>query len=377
MKLMHLSDLHLGKRLNEFSLHEDQAYILHQIIQLARDERPDGILIAGDLYDKPVPPAEAVGLLDRFLSDLAATGAQVFVISGNHDSAERLSFGSGLMQRSGVHIAPVYHGEVRPFTLEDAYGPVDVYLLPFIKPVHVRACFPDEEIASYTDAMACAIRHMNVDPGRRSVLVTHQFVTGGVRCESEEVNVGGADNVNAEVFAPFDYVALGHLHGAQQIGLRIRYCGTPLKYSFSETRQQKSVTMAELGPKGDLTLRTLPLVPLREMREIRGDYMTLTSRAFYQQQDTDAYLHLTLTDEEDVPDAAARLRVIYPNLMKIDYDNARTRAAADFSGGAPEDRRSPAELFEDFYALQNGQPMSDVQRAYVLRLLENLMEEER
>lgn len=377
MKLMHLSDLHLGKRLNEFSLHEDQAYILHQIIQLARDERPDGILIAGDLYDKPVPPAEAVGLLDRFLSDLAATGAQVFVISGNHDSAERLSFGSGLMQRSGVHIAPVYHGEVRPFTLEDSYGPVDVYLLPFIKPVHVRACFPDEEIASYTDAMACAIRHMNVDPGRRSVLVTHQFVTGGVRCESEEVNVGGTDNVNAEVFAPFDYVALGHLHGAQQIGGRIRYCGTPLKYSFSEARQQKSVTMAELGPKGDLTLRTLPLVPLREMRELRGDYMTLTSRAFYQQQDTDAYLHLTLTDEEDVPDAAARLRVIYPNLMKIDYDNVRTRASADFSAGASEDRRSPAELFEDFYALQNGQPMSDVQRAYVLRLLERLTEEER
>lgn len=377
MKLMHLSDLHLGKRLNEFSLHEDQAYILHQIIQMARDERPDGILIAGDLYDKPVPPAEAVGLLDRFLSDLAATGAQVFVISGNHDSAERLSFGSGLMQRSGVHIAPVYHGEVRPFTLTDAYGPVDVYLLPFIKPAHVRACFPDEEIASYTDAMSCAIRHMNVDPGRRSVLVTHQFVTGGVRCESEEVNVGGADNVNAEVFAPFDYVALGHLHGAQQIGARIRYCGTPLKYSFSEARQQKSVTMAELGRKGDLTLRTLPLVPLREMRELRGDYMTLTSRAFYQQQDTDAYLHLTLTDEEDVPDAAARLRVIYPNLMKIDYDNARTRATADFSVGAQEDRRSPAELFEDFYALQNGQPMSDVQRAYVLHLLENLMEEER
>ncbi|MDY4138759.1 MAG: exonuclease SbcCD subunit D [Eubacteriales bacterium] len=377
MKLMHLSDLHLGKRLNEFSLHEDQAYILHQIIQITREEQPDGILIAGDLYDKPVPPAEAVGLLDRFLSDLAATGAQVFVISGNHDSAERLSFGSGLMQYSGVHIAPVYHGEVRPFTLTDAYGPVDVYLLPFIKPVHVRACFHDEEIASCTDALACAIRHMNVDPTRRNVLVTHQFVTGGVRCESEEVNVGGADNVNAEVFASFDYVALGHLHGAQQIGERIRYCGTPLKYSFSEAQQQKSVTMTELGPKGDLTLRTVSLVPLREMRELRGDYMTLTSRAYYQQQDTDAYLHLTLTDEEDVPDAAARLRVIYPNLMKLDYDNARTRASADFSSGAPEDRRSPAELFGDFYALQNGQPMSEVQRAYVLRLLERLTEEER
>ncbi|MGN1019838.1 MAG: exonuclease SbcCD subunit D [Aristaeellaceae bacterium] len=377
MKLMHLSDLHLGKRLNEFSLHEDQAYILHQIIQMAREERPDGILIAGDLYDKPVPPAEAVGLLDRFLCDLADTGAQVFVISGNHDSAERLSFGAGLMQRSGVHIAPVYRGEVRPFTLEDEYGPVDVYLLPFIKPVHVRACFPDEEIASYTDAMDCAIRHMNVDPGRRSVLVTHQFVTGGVRCESEEVSVGGADNVNAEVFAPFDYVALGHLHGAQSLGERIRYCGTPLKYSFSEARQHKSVTMVELGGKGSIALRTLPLTPLREMRELRGDYMTLTSRAFYSGQDTDAYLRLTLTDEEDVPDAAARLRVIYPNLMKLDYDNARTRAISDVSAGAAEDDRSPAALFEEFYALQNGQPMSGVQRDYVLRLLERLTEEER
>ena len=377
MKLMHLSDLHLGKRLNEFSLHEDQAYILHQITQIAREERPEGILIAGDLYDKPVPTASAVGLLDRFLSDLAATGAQVFVISGNHDSPERLSFGAGLMQHSGVHIAPVYHGEVRPFTLTDAFGPVDVFLLPFIKPVHVRACFPDEEIATYTDAMDCAIRHMNVDPGRRSVLVTHQFVTGGVRCESEEVNVGGADNVSAEVFAPFDYVALGHLHGAQSIGERIRYCGTPLKYSFSEARQQKSVTMAELGAKGSIALRTIPLTPLREMRELRGDYMTLTSRAFYSQQDTSAYLHLTLTDEEDVPDAAARLRVIYPNLMKLDYDNARTRALSDVSMGAVEDRPSPAALFEDFYARQNGQPMSDIQRDYVLRLLERLTEEER
>ncbi|MGN0745207.1 MAG: exonuclease SbcCD subunit D [Aristaeellaceae bacterium] len=376
MKLMHLSDLHLGKRLNEFSLHEDQVYILHQVTQMAREERPDGILLAGDLYDKPVPPAEAVGLLDRFLSDLADTGAQVFVISGNHDSAERLSFGSALMQRSGVHIAPVYHGEVRPFTLTDEFGPLDVYLLPFIKPAHVRACFPEEEIVSCTDAMACAIRHMPINPVRRNVLVTHQFVTGGVRCDSEEVNVGGADNVSAEVFAPFDYVALGHLHGAQQLGGRIRYCGTPLKYSFSEARQRKSVTMAELGAKGDVTIRTLPLAPLREMLELRGDYMTLTSRAFYSQQDTSAYLHLTLTDEEDVPDAAARLRVIYPNLMKLDYDNTRTRAMADFSMGVQAEERSPAELFGDFYALQNGQPMSEVQRDYVLKLLERLKEEE-
>ncbi|MGN0777566.1 MAG: exonuclease SbcCD subunit D [Aristaeellaceae bacterium] len=376
MKLMHLSDLHLGKRLNEFSLHEDQVYILQQIVQLAQTEKPDGILIAGDLYDKPIPPAEAVSLLDWFLSALVETGAQVFVISGNHDSAERLAFGSALMRHSGVHMAPVYHGDVRPMTLTDAYGCVDIFLLPFVKPVHVRACFPEEEILSYTDALDCAIRHMPLDPARRNVLVTHQFVTGGMRCDSEEVSVGGTDNVNAEVFAPFDYVALGHLHGAQNIGEGIRYCGTPLKYSFSETHQQKSVTMVELAAKGNMTLRTIPLTPLREMRELRGDYMTLTSRAFYQQQDTDAYLRITLTDEQDVPDAAARLRVIYPNLMKLDYDNTRTRTASDCSDGVQAEQRSPAELFEDFYTLQNGQPMSDVQRSYMHQLWEHLMEGE-
>lgn len=374
MKLMHLSDLHLGKRLHEFSLHEDQAYILHEILSIAKSEKPDVVLIAGDLYDKPVPPTESVALLDHFLSDLVQLKTTVLIISGNHDSAERLSFGSRLMADSGVHMAPVYHGEISPLTLEDENGPVDFFLLPFVKPAHVRRFYPDESIESYTDALDCVIRHMPICRDRRSVLVTHQFVTGSARCDSEEINVGGTDNVDAQVFDPFDYVALGHLHAPQNISSsRIRYCGTPLKYSFSEANQTKSVTIVDMKAKDSIDVRTIPLIPLRNMIELRGTYMTLTSRDFYQDFDRSAYIHITLTDEDDVPDAAARLRTIYPNLMKIDYDNMRTRTEADFSSGA-EAERDPLTLFDDFYQMQQGRPMSDIQRDYVARLLERLTE---
>ena len=376
MKMMHLSDLHLGKRLHEFSLHEDQAYILHEILRIAGEEKPDAVLLSGDLYDKPVPPTEAVALLDSFLSSLARLGIQVFMISGNHDSAERLAFGSRLMDESGVHVSSVYHGKIDSFTLQDEYGPVDFFLLPFVKPVHVRRYFPEENIDTYTDALACAIKHMQIDTNRRNVLLTHQFVTGSTRSESEEINVGGSDNVDAIVFEPFDYVALGHLHAPQNVGTeRIRYCGTPLKYSFSETKHQKSVTMIELKDKGELALRLIPLVPLHDVIDIRGDYMTLTSRAFYSTIDTGAYIRIILTDEEDVVDAAERLRSIYPNLMKIDYDNTRTRTYSDLSNGA-ETERTPMELFDDFFQLQNGQAMSENQKTYILHLLDKIMEGE-
>lgn len=376
MKLMHLSDLHLGKRLHEFSLHEDQAYILEQILRIAQEEKPDAVLIAGDLYDKPVPPAESVGLLDHFLSALSQICSCVLVISGNHDSAERLSFGANLMSGSGVHISPVYHGYVEPITLSDALGPVDFYLLPFIKPAHVRRFYPDDSAETYTEAIACAIRHMPIRTDRRNVLVTHQFVTGSQRCDSEEINVGGTDNVDAAVFAPFDYVALGHLHGPQQAGAaNIRYCGTPLKYSFSELHQRKSVTFIDMQEKGNVQFRTVLLMPLRDLMELRGDYLTLTSRVYYEKLDTSAYMHIILTDEDDVVDAAARLRTVYPNLMKIDYDNARTRASADLTTGADVER-SPIDLFNDFYQQQNGQPMSEIQQSYVTQLLERLQEVE-
>lgn len=376
MKFLHLADLHLGKRVNGFSMLEDQAHILRQILAILDDEQPDGVLIAGDVYDKSVPSVEAVGLLDGFLTELRARGVQVLLISGNHDSPERLAFGGRVMDSCGIHISPVYDGALAPVTLHDEFGPVHVWLLPFVKPAHVRRWFPDADIESYTDAVAEAVAHMDIDTAARNVLVTHQFVTGGTRSGSEELSVGGTDNVDSGVFAPFDYVALGHLHGAQHIGCEtIRYAGSPLKYSFSEARQHKSATVVTLGEKGNVQVRTAALTPLRELREIRGSYDELTARSFYEHTTYRSdYLHLILTDEQDVFDAMSRLRTIYPYLMTLDYDNARTRAAGGMSVPAETERRTPLELFEALYQRQNHQPMSEVQREYIAQLMEQIME---
>lgn len=375
MKLIHLSDLHLGKRVNDISMLDDQKYILEQILHILDAEQPDAVLIAGDVYDKTVPSAEAVELLDSFLYRLSRRNLQVFVISGNHDSPERLAFGSRLMDGTGIHISPVYDGKLQPITLQDSHGCVHFYMLPFVKPAHVRRFFPEETIETYTDAVRVAIKHMDVDASCRNVLLTHQFVTGASRCESEELSVGGSDNVDAAVFTPFDYVALGHIHGPQNIiPGKVRYCGTPLKYSFSECSHKKSVTVAELGEKGDVQIRTIPLVPQRDMREVRGSYLELTAKQNYIHSATEDYLHIILTDEEDIPEAVGRLRVIYPNLMKLSYDNTRTRSHSVIGSVQEIQSKSPLELFCELYELQNNQPMSDIQKTFTRELMESIWE---
>lgn len=376
MKLIHLSDLHLGKRVNEISMLEDQEHILTQIIQIIDGEQPDAVLIAGDVYDKSVPSAEAVTLFDDFLCRLAKRRLPVLIISGNHDSPERLAFGGRLMERAGVYLSPVYSGSVSPVTLSDEHGEVCFWLLPFLKPSHVRRFFPDETVESYTDAVRTAIRHMAIDTAARNVLLTHQFVTGAQTCESEELSVGGSDNVDASVFDCFDYVALGHLHGPQNIvgSNRIRYCGTPLKYSFSEANHYKSVTVVELGVKGELQVHTIPLTPRHNLREISGTFDELTDRAYYSATVTDDYLHIILTDEEDVPEALGRLRVIYPNIMSLSYDNTRTRSSQVIGSAVQVKSRSPLDLFEELYQLQSNQPMSEVQRTFTQELIESIQE---
>lgn len=376
MKLIHLSDLHLGKRVNEISMLEDQEHILTQIIQIIDGEQPDAVLIAGDVYDKSVPSAEAVTLFDDFLCRLAKRRLPVLIISGNHDSPERLAFGGRLMERAGVYLSPVYSGSVSPVTLSDEHGEVCFWLLPFLKPSHVRRFFPDETVESYTDAVRTAIRHMAIDTAARNVLLTHQFVTGAQTCESEELSVGGSDNVDASMFDCFDYVALGHLHGPQNIvgSNRIRYCGTPLKYSFSEANHYKSVTVVELGVKGELQVHTIPLTPRHNLREISGTFDELTGRAYYSATVTDDYLHIILTDEEDVPEALGRLRVIYPNIMRLSYDNTRTRSSQVIGSAVQVKSRSPLDLFEELYQLQNNQPMSEVQRTFTQELIESIQE---
>ena len=375
MKFIHLSDLHIGKRVNEFSMLEDQKYILKKILTIINEEKPDGILIAGDVYDRSVPSEEAMRVWDDFLILLAEKKVPVFAISGNHDSAVRFADHSALVESTGIHLSPVYDGHTAGYTLEDDFGPVHIYLLPFVKPATVKAVFPEETIEDYTDACRVAISHMEVDDSERNVILAHQFVTGAARCESEEVVVGGLDNVSASVFDPFDYVALGHIHGKQSIGREtLRYCGTPLKYSFSEKDHQKSVTVAEMGKKGEVSIREVPLVPLHDLREIRGTYNELVSKSFYEGTATDDYIHAVLTDEEDVIDAMAKLRIIYPNLMKLSYDNKRTRSRQEITDAGDVEKKSPMELFAEFYEKQNNQEMSEEQKKFVMKRIEEIWE---
>ena len=417
MKFIHLADLHIGKRVNAFPMLEDQRYILKQILTILREEQPDGgVILAGDIYDKAIPSAEAVELFDEFLTRLAALQIRVFIIAGNHDSPERIAFGNRLLDRSGIYLSPVYDGHVKRITCPDTASsvtlstanavdqhadtrpaasaaatasasscpPVDVYLLPFLKPANVRRFYPEETIESYTDAMRVAIAHMDIDPTHRNILVTHQFVTGASRSDSEDISVGGTDNVDASVFAPFDYVALGHLHGPQQMGEEggpiIRYAGTPLKYSFSEARHHKSVTVVEIGEKKadgvvDVCIGTRELRPLHDMREIRGSYEELTLRANYEGTATDDYIHATLTDEIEVSDAARHLQVIYPNLMKLDYDNARTRGQGNERLELEQlEEKSPLDLFSELFEKQNHKDMTEEQARYVQAQMEKIWE---
>ena len=374
MKLMHLSDLHLGKRVNEFSMLEDQTYILNKIIHIIDEEQPSGIILAGDIYDKPIPPAEAVELFDDFLYKLSQRELNVFIISGNHDSAERISFGSRLFDKAGIHLSPVYNGNISPIELSDDFGKINIYMLPFIKPVHVRRYFPDEEISSYTDAMSIVINNMHIDTDARNILVTHQFVTGSSRTESEDISVGGSDNVDASVFKDFDYVALGHIHRSQSCGSEyIRYCGTPLKYSFSEANDTKSITVIDIKEKGNIKLDFIPLTPLRDMVEIKGKYNEIMLKDFYEGSTLrNDYLHITLTDEDDIQDVITKLRVVYKNIMKLDYDNQRTRNSAEINLINDMESKSPLELFDIFYESRNGQHLNDIQKDFMKNIIEDI-----
>lgn len=376
MKLIHLSDLHLGKRVNEFSMLEDQEYILTKVINIIDEQKPDGVIIAGDVYDKSVPSAEAVELFDDFLVRLAKRNLKVFVISGNHDSAERIAFGGRLMDKSGIYMSPVFGGKVEPITLKDNFGDVNIYMLPFIKPSHVRRFYSENEIVTYTDAVKTVIDSMEINVSKRNILITHQFVTGAVRSESEDISVGGTDNVDASVFEGFDYVALGHIHRSQKCGSDyIRYSGTPLKYSFSEANDKKTVTVMEMNDKGNTSLDFIPLIPKRDMVEIKGTYDELTLKSFYENTTyQDDYIHITLTDEEDIPDVLTKLRVIYKNIMKLDYDNKRTRTMNEIDGAENVKEKTPFEHFSEFYELQNGQPLSDEQTEFVSDIIEQLWE---
>lgn len=373
MKFAHIADLHIGKRVHDFSMLEDQRYILDQMLGIFEEQCVDGVLIAGDVYDKVVPSAEAVQLFDEFITKLANLKIPVYMISGNHDSAERLSFGAKLFESSDIYISQVYDGNVKKIGLEDEYGLVNVYLLPFLKPATVRHVLQRDDIESYEDGVMAALQECEVDASQRNILVAHQFVTGADRCDSEEASVGGLDNVSAEVFDKFDYVALGHIHRPQKMGREtLRYSGTPLKYSFSEVEHKKSVTIVELSEKGNVQIDTVPLVPLRDMRKVRGTYMEVTAKESYTAENKMDYLQITLTDEEDVPGALQKLRTIYPNLMRLEYDNKRTRENREVQAVEAQEQKSELELFGEFYELLNNEPMKEEQTEFMEKMIQDL-----
>ena len=374
MRLFHLSDLHLGKRVNGYSMIEDQTYIIKCILNSIDEYKPDAVIIAGDVYDKSIPATEAVELFDDFLVSLSQRNVRVFIISGNHDSPERLAFGNKLIDSTGIHISSVYNGNIGSFEMEDEYGKVRFFLLPFIRPSNVRRFFPEEEISSYTDAVRIALSAAAPDISSRNVMIAHQFITGASVSESEEISVGTVENVDASVFDGYDYVALGHIHGPQRVSRdTVRYCGTPLKYSFSEANHKKSITCVELKEKGNISISTIPLSPLRNLVELRGTYEKLMEKSFYENTTySNDYVHITLTDEDDIPEVVSKLRVVYKNLMIVDYDNKRTRHKSVISGTDQIEKKMPDELFSDFFREQNGYDMSEEQTEIVKNLIEKI-----
>ena len=352
MRFLHLADLHLGKQMNDISLLEDQKAMLCRILALADAEEADAVLIAGDVYQRSMPQAEAVALFDFFLTELSKRGLPVLVISGNHDCAERVSYGATLLKNSGVYLSERFDGKLQRVVLQDAYGEISVWLLPFLRPGQVRLLFPEENITNSREAMAAILRAAPVDPEQRNVLVCHALLGGSEPSGSEEISVGTLDAVPVSTFDAFDYVALGHIHRPQSFqGGRLRYAGSPLKYSFSEAAHQKSVTIAEIGAKGDLSVRAIPLAPLHDVRLLSGSMAQLL--ALPRSED---YLWITLTDELVAPDARQTLAEHFPNLMKFSVANSKTSLQQDFAetdSVALLESKSVTELFCDFYRLQN------------------------
>ena len=377
MKILHLADLHIGKKINEFSMIEDQKFILKKILEIMDDVKPHAVIIAGDVYDKTVPTIEAVELLDDFIFEISKREISTFIISGNHDSAERLSFGAKVMKFGKIYISPVFDGKISKYTLSDENGKINFYLMPFLKPMNVKKFFLDEEINSYDDAARLIVKNMNIDVSQRNILIAHQFVTETSQSELEEKNVGGLDNISAEIFCDFDYVALGHIHKAYSIGekKRIRYCGSPLKYSLSEINVEKSVTIVEINSKDDFKTEIVSLVPLRDMQVIKGTFEEITKNSFYCDINTKNYISITLTDENEVPNALQKLRDIYENILKLDYDNKRTQKYNKIAFEKIK-KRDPFEVFSEFYELQNNQKMTAEQEEIMKNLIGEIWEVE-
>ncbi|MBR4502032.1 MAG: exonuclease SbcCD subunit D [Clostridia bacterium] len=349
MRFLHIADLHLGKQLNDLSLLADQEFVLEQIVSIAEEERADAVLIAGDVYQRSSPQEEAMALFDGFVSRLVKLGKKIFVISGNHDSALRISYFSSLIRSSGVYVSEAFEGRMQNVTLNDADGDIVVWLLPFLRPSRVKKHLPEERITTCQEAVQAVLRHADIDRRKRNVLICHQFITGSETSDSEEMTVGGLDNIDASVFDAFDYVALGHIHKPQKVFRdTLRYAGSPLKYSFSEAGHKKSAAIVDMREKGDVAVHTRPLYPLHDLRLLDGTLDSLMALPY-----SEDYLWITVHDELVPPDARVTLSVNFPNMMKFSVSNSRTKYDMDVLASQSMENKTVLELFTDFYRLQN------------------------
>ena len=380
MKLMHLSDLHLGKLALEQSMIDDQKYILNQIIDIVKKEKVDIVLIAGDVYDKSIPTIEAVNLFSNFLTKLYKLKVLIFVISGNHDSKDRLSFGNELFVDNGIYIEGIFNGNLRCETINDKDGKLNIYMLPFIKPVEIKRFYPDEIIDTYEDAIKCILKHSSINKSERNIIMVHQFVTSlgesVIRSDSESISLGGIDNIDVNLFKDFDYVAMGHIHGPQKVGREtVRYSGSPLKYSFSEVNQKKSVCIIEFNSKEDINISKIPLIPIRDMRVIKGPFDKLISKEIVNLENKNDYLDVILTDDDYIINAIGKLRKFYPNILKLEYENKISSNEVSDNIDIDKNNMSPIDLFSEFYKMQNGIELSVKKKKIIEEVIKEVNDE--
>lgn len=365
MRFLHISDLHLGKMLNGYDLSEDQQFILGEIGRIAEEEAVQGVLIAGDVYDKSNPSADAMGLFSGFVSALAIKRIPVYCISGNHDSAGRISYFSSLIREKGIYVTEQFEGTLQSYTVRDGFGELTIHLLPFVKPVTVRAFYPDESITNYEEAVAAVLAHSPIDPSKRNVLVCHQLITGSCKSGSEAMSVGGVENIPADLFDDFDYVAMGHIHGAQRAGREtMRYCGSPLAYDVSEAGRQKSVTIVDLLEKGDSDVRQIPLKPLRNVVAVKGKFHDLMQR-----ERTDDFVGVIITDETVIPDARLLLRTVFPNMIAFGVENSVVKTEEVVNRQENMEEKSPLELFDEFFRQRNGENGMTPEQESIMRAI--------
>lgn len=382
MKILHLADMHLGKAIQEQTLIEDQKYMLEKIIEKIKKEKIELVLISGDIYDKAIPSTEAVNLLDELLNTLVKElKIKVCMIAGNHDSKDRLGFGNKIFENEGLYISSKYEGKIKKVELEDKYGKLNIYMLPFIKPVEVRQYF-EEEIKTYEDAMNVVMKNEEIDENERNIILVHQFVTAGTvspeRTESEILSLGGTDNVDISNFDKFDYVAIGHVHRPQKIGRdTARYAGTMLKYSFSEINHNKTVPVIDFKEKGNLTFELEELKPLRDMREIKGPIEQLIAPENYEGTNRNDYIRAIITNEEPVYDAIGQIKKIYPNTLKLELRNSKTNTNLEYDEANLEKikTKSEIELFDDFYKMQNNENLNEEQAKIMQSIIKEVIGE--